>query len=126
MKLVEQVGFASAFSFKYSRRPGTPGAMLPDQVPEAAKTARLSALQTLLAKQALAFNASKVGSVAPVLFAETGRRPGQVAGKTPWLQSVYAEGPARLIGRIADVRLTEAHANSLAGEVVVAAYEAAA
>jgi tRNA-2-methylthio-N6-dimethylallyladenosine synthase len=126
MKLVEQVGFASAFSFKYSRRPGTPGAMLSNQVPEAVKAARLSALQAMLAKQALAFNASKVGAVAPVLFAETGRRPGQVVGKTPWLQSVYAEGPVRLIGRIADVRLTEAHANSLAGEIVVADYEAAA
>jgi tRNA-2-methylthio-N6-dimethylallyladenosine synthase len=126
MRLVEEVGFASAFSFKYSRRPGTPGAMLPDQVPEAVKTARLSALQALLAKQSLAFNASKVGSVVPVLFAETGRRPGQVVGKTPWLQSVHAEGPVRLVGHIADVRLTEAHANSLAGKVVVAAYEAAA
>jgi tRNA-2-methylthio-N6-dimethylallyladenosine synthase len=126
MRLVEEVGFASAFSFKYSRRPGTPGAMLPDQVPEPVKAARLAALQALLAQQALAFNASKVGSVAPVLFAEAGRRPGQVVGKTPWLQSVYAAGPSGLIGRIAEVRLTEAHANSLAGEIMVAPYEAAA
>jgi tRNA-2-methylthio-N6-dimethylallyladenosine synthase len=126
MRLVEQVSFASAFSFKYSRRPGTPGAMLPDQVPEATKAARLSALQALLASQALSFNASKVGAVVPVLFAEAGRRPGQVVGKTPWLQSVHADGPARLIGRIAEARLVEAHANSLAGEILVAAYEAAA
>ena len=126
MKLVEQVSFASAFSFKYSRRPGTPAAMLPDQVPEPVKAARLSALQSLLAEQALAFNASKVGSVVPVLFAEAGRKPGQLIGKTPWLQSVHAEGPVRLSGRITDVRLVEAHANSLAGEVVTRAYEAAA
>jgi tRNA-2-methylthio-N6-dimethylallyladenosine synthase len=126
MRLVAQVGFASAFSFKYSRRPGTPGAMLPQQVPEAVKAARLSALQALLMEQALAFNASKAGSTVPVLFAEPGRRPGQIIGKTPWLQSVYAEGPVDLLGRIADVRLTEAHANSLAGEVVAPGYEAAA
>jgi len=126
MRLVEQVGFASAFSFKYSRRPGTPGAMLPGQVPESVKAARLSALQALLARQASAFNASKVGTVAPVLLAEAGRRPGQIVGKTPWLQSVYLEGPAELIGRIADVRLTEAHANSLAGEIAGRHYEAAA
>jgi tRNA-2-methylthio-N6-dimethylallyladenosine synthase len=61
-----------------------------------------------------------------VLFAEPGRKPGQIIGKTPWLQSVYAEGSLRLIGRIVATRLTEGHANSLAGEIVVGAYEAAA
>ena len=62
----------------------------------------------------------------PVLFAEPGRKPGQVVGKTPWLQSVYADGPTRLIGRIVETRLTEGHANSLAGEIVVRPYEVAA
>ena len=118
MRLVEEVGFAAAFSFKYSRRPGTPGAALPQQVPEPVKAARLSALQALLGRQAEAFNVSKVGAVVPVLFSETGRKPGQVVGKTPWLQSVYAQGAAGLIGRLAEVRLVEAHANSLAGEIV--------
>ncbi len=126
MRLIEQVGFASAFSFKYSRRPGTPGAAMDDQVPEAVKSARLHALQALLGEQARAFNASKVGQTVPVLFAEPGRKPGQLVGKTPWLQSVYAEGNARLIGRIVEARLTEGHANSLTGEIVARDYEVAA
>ena len=126
MRLVDQVGFASAFSFKYSRRPGTPGSAMPDQVPEAGKSARLAALQALLGRQARDFNISKVGAVVPVLFAESGRKPGQIVGKTPWVQSVYAEGAPRLIGHIVGVRLAEGHANSLAGEIVTRTYEAAA
>jgi tRNA-2-methylthio-N6-dimethylallyladenosine synthase len=126
MRLIDQVGFASAYSFKYSRRPGTPGAALPDQIPEGVKSARLAALQALLGRQAREFNASKVGATVPVLFAETGRKPGQIVGKTPWLQSVYAEGNARLIGHIVDVRLIEGHANSLAGEIATVACEVAA
>ena len=126
MRLVDEVGFASAFSFKYSRRPGTPGSAMPDQVPEAVKSARLAALQALLGRQARDFNISKVGATVPVLFAETGRKPGQIVGKTPWLQSVYADGNPRLIGHIVEARLIEGHANSLAGEIVTRAYEAAA
>jgi tRNA-2-methylthio-N6-dimethylallyladenosine synthase len=125
MRLVIEVGFASAYSFKYSRRPGTPGSAMPDQVPENIKAARLAALQALLGQQAREFNLSKVGAKVPVLFAEPGRKPGQIVGKTPWLQSVYADGPARLIGRILAARLIEGHANSLAGEIV-GSYEAAA
>ncbi len=126
MRLVEQVGFASAYSFKYSRRPGTPGAAMGEQVPEAVKSARLSALQALLGQQARAFNESKAGRTVPVLFAEPGRKPGQLIGKTPWLQSVYAEGKPRLIGRIVEARILSGHANSLAGEIVTGSYEAAA
>ena len=126
MRLIADVGFASAFSFKYSRRPGTPGSSMPDQLPESVKIARLSALQSLLGEQARAFNASKVGLTVPVLFAEPGRRPGQIVGKTPWLQSVYAEGPQRLIGHIVETHLTEGHANSLAGRIVTGGYEVAA
>jgi tRNA-2-methylthio-N6-dimethylallyladenosine synthase len=125
MRLIEEVGFASAFSFKYSRRPGTPGAAFADQIPEAVKTARLAALQSLIARQQRDFNASKVGATVPVLFAERGRKAGQVLGKSPWLQSVHVEGPRTLIGRIAEVRLTEAHSVSLAG-VVAPSLEAAA
>jgi tRNA-2-methylthio-N6-dimethylallyladenosine synthase len=125
LRLVEEVGFASAFSFKYSRRPGTPGAAMADQVPEPVKAARLAALQALLGQQARAFNASKVGQTVPVLFAEPGRKPGQLIGKTPWLQSVHADGPARLIGRIVEARLTEGHANSLAGEIATGCEAAA-
>ena len=126
MRLIDQVGFTSAFSCKYSRRPGTPGAALPDQVPESVKAARLAALQALLGRQAREFNVSKAGTTVPVLFAETGRKPGQIIGRTPWLQSVYAEGNSRLIGRIVDVHLTEGHANSLAGEILTGSYEVAA
>jgi tRNA-2-methylthio-N6-dimethylallyladenosine synthase len=97
-----------------------------DQVPEAVKSARLHALQALLGEQARAFNASKVGQTVPVLFAEPGRKPGQLVGKTPWLQSLYAEGNARLIGHIVEARVTEGHANSLAGEIVTSSYEVAA
>lgn len=119
MRLIEQVGFASAYAFRYSRRPGTPGAALTDQVPENVKVARLAALQALVGRQARAFNESKAGTTVPVLFAEAGRKPGQIMGKTPWLQSVYALGNPRLFGRIVDVRLIEGYANSLAGEIVV-------
>ena len=97
-----------------------------DQIPETVKSARLRALQALLAEQARAFNISKVGQTVPVLFAEPGRKPGQLVGKTPWLQSVYADGNARLIGRVVEARLVEGHANSLAGEIVTGAYEVAA
>ena len=118
MRLVDEVGFASAFSFKYSRRPGTPGAALGDQLADGIKTARLSALQSLLGRQQRDFNASKVGATVPVLFAEAGRKPGQILGKSPWLQSVYVEGGAEMIGSIVNVRLHAAYALSLAGEVV--------
>ena len=78
MRLIDEVGFASAFSFKYTRRPGTPASAMPDQVPESVKEERLAALQALLGEQARAFNASKVGATVPVLFAEPGRKPGQL------------------------------------------------
>jgi tRNA-2-methylthio-N6-dimethylallyladenosine synthase len=126
MRLIEQVGFASAYAFRYSRRPGTPGAALTDQVPENVKVARLAALQALVGQQARAFNESKAGTTVPVLFAEAGRKPGQIMGKTPWLQSVYAQGDPRLFGRIVDVRLIEGYANSLLGEIVTGDYEVAA
>ena len=118
MRLVDEIGFASAYTFKYSRRPGTPGAALGDQLAEDVKTARLAALQSLLGEQQRDFNASKVGTVVPVLFAEAGRKPGQVLGKSPWLQSVYVEGGADMIGSIVDVQLRAAYALSLTGEVV--------
>ena len=119
MRLIEQVGFAGAYSFRYSRRPGTPGSAMDGQVPENVKVARLTALQALLGRTAHEFNVSKVGTTVPVLFAEPGRRPGQLIGKTPWLQSVYAQGSPRLIGRIVETRLLEGYANSLSGEIVL-------
>ncbi len=118
MRLVDEIGFASAYTFKYSRRPGTPGAALGDQLSDGVKTARLAALQSLLGNQQRDFNASKVGAVVPVLFAEAGRKPGQMLGKSPWLQSVYVESGAEMTGRLVNVRLLAAYALSLAGEIV--------
>ena len=118
MDLIEKVGFAGAFSFKYSRRPGTPGADLPDQLPMAVKDERLQALQALLARQQQAFNASRVGREIDVLFEKPGRYRGQIAGRSPWLQPVVVAGDERLIGTCAGVRIVENLPNSLKGELI--------
>jgi len=118
MALVADIGFASAFSFKYSARPGTPAAALRTQVPENVKAARLAALQSLLASQQQAFNTAKLGAVMPVLLQDAGRKPGQLIGKSPWLQSVHLDAPAGLVGRIVDARIDSAHPNSLGGAIV--------
>ncbi len=95
MALVGAVGFAQAFSFKYSPRPGTPAAGAGLQVPERIKDRRLHALQALLARQQAAFNASCVGLTIPVLFTRAGRHPGQVVGRAPWLQPVHCRAGHR-------------------------------
>ncbi len=117
MALVRAVGFASAYSFKYSRRPGTPAAEMLGQVPEEVKDARLQALQALLMEQQVAFNASKVGATVQVLVTGKGRHPGQMLGKSPWLQSVHFDGPDSLMGQIVDVAIVAAGRNSLTGEL---------
>lgn len=116
MRLVRDIGFASAFSFKYSPRPGTPAAESADAVPEAVKSERLAALQTLLDAQRHAFNASAVGHVVEVLVEKTGRHPGQVAGKTPHLLPVQFDAPTATIGTVVPVRVIRAGSNSLFGE----------
>ncbi|MFT8834091.1 MAG: tRNA (N6-isopentenyl adenosine(37)-C2)-methylthiotransferase MiaB [Acetobacter sp.] len=115
MQLVRDVGFALAYSFKYSPRPGTPAAGAPLQGTEDVKDARLQALQKLLREQQDAFNASMVGKTVPVLFTGKGRKPGQIAGRSPWLQPVHVIGPDRLIGQTVPVRITERLTNSLGG-----------
>jgi tRNA-2-methylthio-N6-dimethylallyladenosine synthase len=125
MRLVSDVGFASAFSFKYSARPGTPAATQPGQVPENVKVARLAALQALLASQQQAFNATKIGAIMPVLLQETGRRQGQLIGKSPWLQSVHLAAGPELIGRLVEVRIDTAHPISLGGTLLPTAVDAA-
>jgi tRNA-2-methylthio-N6-dimethylallyladenosine synthase len=115
MDMVRRVNFATAYSFKYSRRPGTPAAEMFGQVPEDVKDARLQALQSLLVSQQTAFNASKVGQTLPVLFTHKGRNPGQIAGRSPWQQAVHCDGPENLIGQIADVTIIAASQNSLTG-----------
>jgi tRNA-2-methylthio-N6-dimethylallyladenosine synthase len=118
LALAREIGYAQAFSFKYSARPGTPAAAMPDQVPEALKSARLAELQALLTSQQQAFNAACIGRELPVLFEKRGRHAGQLVGRSPYLQPVHATGDESLIGRLMPVRLTEALPNSLAGEIL--------
>lgn len=118
MALVREVNYASCFSFKYSKRPGTPGAAMHGQVDEAVKTERLARLQALLAEQQTAFNESMIGKRLPVLFEREGRNPGQIGGRSPYLQAVHCDGPASLIGQIADVEITGASKNALSARLV--------
>ncbi|MCC5980979.1 MAG: MiaB/RimO family radical SAM methylthiotransferase, partial [Oceanicaulis sp.] len=118
LKLVEAVGYASAFSFNYSRRPGTPGAAMAGQVDEAVKVERLARLQALLNTQQEAFNAPMVGKRLSVLFEREGRKPGQLGGRSPYLQAVHCDGPAGLIGQIAEVEVVSASKNALAARLM--------
>jgi tRNA-2-methylthio-N6-dimethylallyladenosine synthase len=115
LDLVAEIGFAQAFSFKYSPRPGTPAASAPEQIPEPVKSLRLGTLQALLADQQRAFNRACVGRVLPVLFERPGRHPGQLVGRSPYLQSVHAMIEADHIGDIVPIRISGSGANSLAG-----------
>ncbi|MGA1856702.1 tRNA (N6-isopentenyl adenosine(37)-C2)-methylthiotransferase MiaB [Azospirillum sp. 11R-A] len=122
LKLVTEIGYAQAYSFKYSSRPGTPASAEGAQLPEEVKEARLEALRQLLDAQQIAFNHGFVGRSVPVLFDRVGRRDGQLLGRSPWMQSVHAEADERLLGRIVEVRVDAARANSLAGTVVTGEY----
>jgi tRNA-2-methylthio-N6-dimethylallyladenosine synthase len=123
LDLVREARYASAFSFRYSRRPGTPAAALPNQIDRETGEERLHRLQALLTQQQAAFNAAQVGRVLPVLFEKPGRKTGQAIGRSPYLQSVHAENAGGLIGQIAEVEIVSAATNSLAG--VLRAREAA-
>ena len=118
MTLVRDIKFAMAYSFKYSSRPGTPAAGAPVQIPEPDKDRRLQALQALLRDQQVAFNAGCVGLDLPVLFTGLGRHPGQIAGRSPFLQPVHLNGNPTLIGTESMVRIVANHPNSLAGTLV--------
>jgi tRNA-2-methylthio-N6-dimethylallyladenosine synthase len=118
LDLVRQIGFAQAFSFKYSARPGTPAAALDEQVPEAVKMERLHKLQALLSTQAQVFNLTMLDRMVPVLFDRTGRFPGQAAGRSPYLQPVHVNGAAPYIGEIHSVRISRVLPNSLHGELL--------
>jgi tRNA-2-methylthio-N6-dimethylallyladenosine synthase len=120
LSLIEEVGFSGSFSFKYSQRPGTPGADMDDQIAEDVKSERLQRLQDLIDRQQTAFNQSCVGKSFDVLFEKPGRHQGQVVGRSPYLQPVPVEAPQSLIGEIATVTITEAVGNSLLGTLAVA------
>jgi tRNA-2-methylthio-N6-dimethylallyladenosine synthase len=118
LKLVEVVQYASAYSFKYSTRPGTPAAEREDQVDEDVKSERLVRLQTLIAKQTASFNAACVGKTLPVLLEKPGRQQGQLIGRSPYLQSVHLEGENLKIGQLVNVTIKSVGPNSLSGQYV--------
>jgi tRNA-2-methylthio-N6-dimethylallyladenosine synthase len=118
MTLVRDVNFALAYSFKYSPRPGTPAAGAPVQVAENDKDRRLQTLQALLRAQQMEFAVGCVGLELPVLFTGSGRHPGQIAGRSPFLHPVHLSGSANLIGTESMVRIVANHPNSLAGTLV--------
>jgi tRNA-2-methylthio-N6-dimethylallyladenosine synthase len=115
LSLVNDIGYAGAFSFKYSPRPGTPGADMDDQVAEDVKSERLQRLQDAIDRNQAAFNRGCVGRTMDVLFERPGRHPGQLAGRSPYLQPVQVTAPSSLIGTIAAVAVTEVSSNSLFG-----------
>ena len=123
LDLIRNVGYAQAYSFKYSPRPGTPAAAMEDAVSEELKSERLARLQTLLNEQQISFNETFVGRSLPVLFDRPGRSDTQRAGRSPWMHSVHADfgtaaEAAAAFGRTVDVRILSAHPNSLAASPV--------
>jgi tRNA-2-methylthio-N6-dimethylallyladenosine synthase len=117
MMLIRDVGYAQAFSFKYSPRPGTPAATHDSPVPEAVKATRLAELQALLGEQTRAFNRSFLGQTISVLLDRPGRRHGQIAGRSPYLQPVQVAASRDLIGTIAPVSIDDVLSNSLTGRL---------
>jgi tRNA-2-methylthio-N6-dimethylallyladenosine synthase len=120
LKIVAAVNYAQAYSFKYSPRPGTPAAAMDDQVPAEVMDERLQRLQAAIAETSLAFNRASVGRRTRVLLERKGRRPGQLIGKSPWLQSVHVETEAA-IGEIIDVDIVSGGPNSVGGAELVRA-----
>jgi len=116
--LVDDIGFAGAFSFKYSPRPGTRAAVMADQVADEVKVERLARLQATIEKHQAAFNARTLGMAFPVLLEKPGRHPGQLVGRSPYLQPVQMMAPPELIGEVVAVRISEIGPNSLFGALV--------
>ena len=117
LTLVEQVGFAQAYSFKYSPRPGTPASTMAGQVPEAVKEERLAALQDLLQTQSRRFNQACVGKSFDVVLERRGRHPGQLIGRSPYMQSVYVSAPDEMLNSVQRLTMVTAHGNSLGAEL---------
>ncbi len=114
LRLVEDVRYAQAYSFKYSPRPGTPAASETDQVPEQVKHERLQVLQQVLSSQQRDFNRSMIGRDLAVLLESRGRKPGQLLGRSPYMQAVHVQAPDALLRQVVSVRITAAGPNSLA------------
>ncbi|HEX3858553.1 MAG TPA: tRNA (N6-isopentenyl adenosine(37)-C2)-methylthiotransferase MiaB [Pseudolabrys sp.] len=115
LSLVDEVEFASAYSFSFSPRPGTPAAELDDQVPQAEKSERLQRLQAAIDRQQAAFNARFIGRTLEVLIEKSGRNPGQLVGRSPYLQPVHVTAAASLIGTVVPLTVTSIEAYSLFG-----------
>ena len=115
LRLIDEIGLSGAFSFKYSPRPGTPGAEMADQIDEVVKSDRLARLQQAIDRSQARFNRDCVGRTISVLFERPGRHSGQIVGRSPYLQPVQIEAPPSLIGEIAAVTITEVASNSLFG-----------
>ncbi len=115
LDVIEEVAFAASFFFKYSPRPGTPAAAMDGQVPEPVKAERLYRLQEAIDRHQARFNADCNGMTCDVLFEKPGKRPGQLVGRSPWLQPVHVMAPTSLIGEIASVAVTDVHGYSLFG-----------
>jgi tRNA-2-methylthio-N6-dimethylallyladenosine synthase len=120
LRLVDEVGYSSAFSFKYSPRPGTPAAERDDQIDEDVKIERLARLQAAIGRHQDAFNRACAGRTFDVLFEKPGRLPGQIVGRSPYLQPVQVMASSSLIGEIAPVGITSVGSNSLFGTLVSA------
>jgi 2-methylthioadenine synthetase len=114
MKVVREIGYVQAFSFKYSRRPGTPGSVMPMQVPDSVKASRLQILQDELQRQTTSFAEGLVGRSMDVLVEKKGRHEGQLVGRSPYLQPVFFDGQEDEIGRMVSVDIIGVQANSLA------------
>lgn len=118
LDVVDEVKFITAFSFKYSPRPGTPAAEYPNQIPEKIKKERLDILQKKLFAYQTEFNKQTVGKTVAVLFESDGRHAGQLTGRTPWMQNLYATADRGYLNKIVDVKVESATMNSLAGKII--------
>jgi tRNA-2-methylthio-N6-dimethylallyladenosine synthase len=118
LDVVDKVKYIHAFSFKYSRRPGTPASIMPNQVEEKVKKERLAVLQEKLFDYQHKFNIATVGKIVPVLFETVGRHKGQLVGRTPYMQNLHAEVSKDYLNKIVDIKVESATMNSLSGTVV--------
>ena len=119
VRLVKDIGFAQAYSFSYSRRPGTPAAVMTNQVDESLKSARLQELQAIIREQQEKFNRKMIGQTMPILFDRPGRYEKQIHGRTAYMQAVHVEASDRIIGQEMAVKINQVGMNSLSGELVI-------